>query len=159
MRAGVFGLVLAGLLAAAIPAVAAEKTVERVGGFIIIAIEEKGRFDRCAAQIGSSYGMLRISYNIHGNHFLSFPGVPGASKSGTVELMIAGEVLDTSRPNFADKNRISIPLSYEQVDMLMAARGNLSVLYNNANFREWDLSRSNVTAALEAVDRCVNKFR
>lgn len=52
---------LALFLTAALPLQAQEKKITRVGDFQIIAIFEKGRFDRCAAVLTNGTGMLRLA--------------------------------------------------------------------------------------------------
>lgn len=144
---------LAAMLMTATAAAAQQKTVGRVGDFDILAIFEKGKFDRCAAHSENGTGALRIAYTTKQVYSLSIPGVKG---KGPDEMTL---IIDGSAPAHyfatgANNDRAWLTLDAQIADALRDASEGLDMAFAGRNY-SWSFYNSRMTDVFAAVMDCV----
>jgi hypothetical protein len=147
------GAVCVFVSAIGVPAQAQETKVRRIGAWDVVAINEKGAFNRCAAQMSSGSGALRIAYIVNGAWSVSFPGFGGRGQHvGAARL----NALQAPQVLFTDHGpRASAPLSPRWVDEFRRG-GTLGIAVARRNFA-WDMRDTG--PVLGAVQDCVNQRR
>lgn len=147
-----FGLAAALALTLAAPLQAEQKTVGRVGDFDILAIFEKGKFDRCAASSENGTGMLRIAYTVANIYSLSVPGVKGV---GPDEMVFR---FDGSDPEYyfasgANNDRAWLTLDAEAKTAIQNSTEGLDVTFAGHDYA-WSFYNSDMPAVFAAIEKC-----
>lgn len=143
---------LALFLTAALPLQAQEKKITRVGDFQIIAIFEKGRFDRCAAVLTNGTGMLRLAYTTKRIYSLSVPGVKGHGPD-EMALRFDGGASQFYFATGANDDRAWLTLDQSAVDAFRDSSEQFDVDFAGRAY-SWSLYNAAMTDVFLAIEDC-----
>jgi len=125
-----------------------------VGGYEILSIYEKGRFDRCAASINGPSGMLRFAWNTARKYTISIPGAPPTTR-GPFAISIDGAP-PRAFNGVGNADRAWTELPNDMVDRLFNARRMLVVHWGGI-LHNWPINGNSLVTVFSAVEDCLKK--
>lgn len=136
-----------------LPLHAAETKVGRVGDFDILAISEKGKFNRCAASSKNGSGMLRLAFTAGREYSLSIPGIKGKGPGPMSVTFDGGFVFDLDGTG-ANDGRAWVFLDLGVVEAFLSATESLDVTFGGRRYT-WALYNQPMEDMFEALENCV----
>lgn len=124
------------------------------GAAKIIRIDEKGRFDRCAAHLDSPAGPARIAWNRDHAYYISTPAVP-------VNGMLLLRLLETpngvqSLDAITNGQRVSARVDMQTIESVLKIRNRLVLGVGNKRF-EYALGGATMEDIIVDVENCTHR--
>lgn len=131
---------------------AEEKKAGRVGDFDIIAIFDKGKFDRCAASSKNGTGMLRLAFTTRRFYSLSIPGVKNSGKQ-TMSLTFDNGATRSYPATGANDSRAWLVLDDQSTQAFLNAKESLDIDFAGQHFG-WLLYNQKMEDMFVALEDC-----
>jgi hypothetical protein len=131
---------------------AEEKKVGRVGDFDIVAIFDKGKFDRCAASSKNGTGMLRLAFTKRHVYSLSIPGVKNSGKQ-IISLTFDNGATLSYEATGANDSRAWVALDDQSTQAFLNAKESLDIDFAGQHF-SWLLYNQTMEDMFITIENC-----